>query len=157
MRRLSIVAVLLLLVAGLSHSAEESINVVSIGAKNDGSEDVSAIVNAHTAKGDLFFPSGVYKVSHPLVLKNSIRGEGYSRVPRIGAGGTWLVSDIAATNAARGVVEFGGDIAVNIENLNIKCKGRECGIRIGNAYGTFAFIDKVGIYNVASHGLFAKL
>jgi len=155
MKRLSILAALLLLAASLS-SLAGTIDVVSLGAKNDGSEDVSAIINANTAKGALFFPAGVYKVSHPLVLKNSIYGEGYSRIPRIGGSGTWLVSGIAATNSAHGVVEFGGDIAVNVENLNIKCFSRECGIRIGNAYGTFAFIDKVGVYNVASYGLFAK-
>ena len=155
MKRLSISAALLSLAASLS-SLAGTIDVVSLGAKNDGSEDVSAIVNANTAKGALFFPAGIYKVSHPLVLKNSIFGEGYSRIPRIGGSGTWLVSDIAATNAAHGVVEFGGDIAVNVENLNIKCFSRECGIRIGNAYGTYAFMDKVGVYNVASYGLFAK-
>ena len=137
-------------------ASAEMIDVISLGARNDGSVDVSAIVNANTARGSLFFPAGIYKVSHSLVLKNPICGEGYSRVPRIGSGYTWLVSDIVATNAARGVVEFGGDIGVNVENLNIKCKSHECGIRIGNAYGTFAFIDKVGVYNVASYGLFAK-
>ena len=115
MKQLLILAVLLPLVAGPSSLAAGTIDVVSLGAKNDGSEDVSAIVNANTAKGALFFPSGVYKVSHPLVLKNSICGERYSRIPRIGGSGTWLVSDIAATNAAHGVVEFGGDIAVNVE------------------------------------------
>ena len=154
MKQLSILAALLPLMAGLSSLAGGTIDVVSLGAKNDGSEDVSAIVNANTAKGDLFFPSGVYKVSHPLVLKNSIRGEGYSRTPRIGKGGTWLVSDMACTNAARGVVEF-GDVAVNVENLNIKCFGRECGIRVDTkGWNTFAFIDKVGVFNVASYGLF---
>ena len=156
MKRLSIVSALLSLAACLSSLATGTIDVLSLGAKNDGSEDVSAIVNANTANGALFFPSGIYKVSHPLVLKNSIRGEGYSRVPRIGGGETWFVSDIAATNAAHGVIEFGGDIAVNVENINVKCAGRECGIRIGNAYGTFAFIDKVGVFNVASYGLFAR-
>ena len=156
MNKLSILPGVLVLVARMSSLAAGTIDIVSLGAKNDGSEDVSAIVNAHTAKGTLFFPAGVYKVAHPLVLKNSIRGEGYARVPRTSVGGTWLVSGIAATNAARGVVEFGGDVALNVENLNIQCAGRECGIRIGKAYGTIAFIDKVGVYNVASYGLFAK-
>ena len=76
MNKLSILPGVLVLVARMSSLAAGTIDIVSLGAKNDGSEDVSAIVNAHTAKGDLFFPSGVYKVSHPLVLKNSIRGEG---------------------------------------------------------------------------------
>ena len=82
MKQLSILAALLPLMAGLSSLAGGTIDVVSLGAKNDGSEDVSAIVNANTAKGALFFPAGIYKVSHPLVLKNSIFGEGYSRLRR---------------------------------------------------------------------------
>ena len=157
MKRLAIVAVLLLLAAGLSHSAAGSINVVSIGAKNDGSEDVSAIVNANTVRGPLFFPAGIYKVSHPLVLKNPIRGEGYSRLDRVDASRTWLVSDIVCTNGAVGVVEFEGDRPVNLENLNIKCNSRECGIRLGgHRLVPFTHIDKVGIFNVASWGLFVK-
>ena len=155
MKKVFIFIALFFLLAKLSFLCAGTINVLSLGAKNDGSEDVSTIVNANTAKGTLFFPSGIYKVSRPLKLKNSICGEGYSRVPKI-TGGTWLVSDIAVTNASCGVIEFGGDVFVNVENLNIKCFSRECGIRIGKAYGTFTLIDKVGIYNVATYGFFAK-
>ena len=39
------------------------LNVLDLGARNDGSADVSEIVNAHTAKGALFFPAGLYKVA----------------------------------------------------------------------------------------------
>ena len=133
------------------------LDVVALGAKNDGSADVSVIVNANTAKGTLFFPAGIYKVAHPLVLKNSIRGEGYSRSDRVDASRTWLVSDIACTNGAVGVVEFEGARPVNLENLNIKCNSRECGIRLGgHRLVPFTHIDKVGIFNVASWGLFVK-
>ena len=71
----------LLLMAGMCFAAvrAEVLNVLELGAKNDGSADVSAIVNANTAKGALFFPAGIYKVAQPLVLKNSIRAsrDGY--------------------------------------------------------------------------------
>ena len=157
MKRLSILSALLPLLAGLSSLAAGTIDVVSLGAKNDGSEDVSAIVNANTARGPLFFPAGIYKVSHPLVLKNSIRGEGYSRSDRVDASRTWLVSDIVCTNGAVGIVEFEGARPVNLENLNIKCNSRECGIRLGgHRLVPFTHIDKVGIFNVASWGLFVK-
>lgn len=39
------------------------IDVTTLGVKNDGSEDVSAIVNAATERAALYFPAGVYKVS----------------------------------------------------------------------------------------------
>ena len=46
--------------AGLLAARAEMINVLTLGAKNDGSADVSAIVNANTARGALLFPAGVY-------------------------------------------------------------------------------------------------
>ena len=135
----------------------DTINVLTLGAKRDGSADISEIVNANTKKSALFFPAGIYKVAHPLVLKNPIRGEGYSRTPVVDSTRTWFVSEISCTNAAAGVVEFGGDVRVNIENLNVMCRRRECGIRIADCrQNTFAFIDKVGIYNVASWGVYVK-
>ena len=102
-------AVLLLSTSlGCAAVSAEVLNVLALGAKNDGSADVSAIVNANTAKGALFFPAGIYKVAHPLVLKNSIRGEGYARLPRVDATRTWLVSEIVCTNGAVGVIELDG-------------------------------------------------
>ena len=90
----------LLLVGHLCLAAAhaEVLNVVALGAKNDGSADVSAIVNANTAKGALFFPAGLYKVAQPLVIKNPICGEGYARLPRVDATRTWFISEIACTN-----------------------------------------------------------
>ena len=118
MNRHSLRASVALIALALSlPTAAASINVLDLGAKNDGSEDVSAIVNANTEKGALFFPAGIYKVSQPLVLKNPIRGEGYSRTRKESASRTWLVSDIACTNGAVGVIEFGGDCPMNVENL----------------------------------------
>ena len=145
--------------AGVLALRAETINVLSLGAKNDGSADVSAIVNANTAKGALFFPAGIYKVAHPLVLRNSIRGEGYARLPRVDATRTWLVSEIACTNGAVGVIELDGvtGAPVNVENLSIKCASRECGIRIGGKRRVpYTFIDKVGVFGVGAWGLYVK-
>ena len=145
--------------AGVLALRAETINVLSLGAKNDGSADVSAIVNANTAKGALFFPAGIYKVAHPLVLRNSIRGEGYARLPRVDATRTWFVSEIACTNGAVGVIELDGvtGAPVNVENLSIKCASRECGIRIGGKRRVpYTFIDKVGVFGVGAWGLYVK-
>ena len=157
MKELKITAFLLVGCLSSALARAEVLNVVSLGAKNDGSADVSAIVNANTAKGALLFPAGIYKVAHPLVLKNPIRGEGYARISKVDATRTWLVSDIVCTNGTRGVVEFGGDRPINVENLNIMCASRECGIRIADCrQGTYTFIDKVGIYGVGAWGLYVK-
>ena len=143
--------------AGLMLARAEAINVLALGAKNDGSADVSAIVNANTEKGALFFPAGIYTVTSPLRLKNPIRGEGYSRISVVNSTRTWFVSEIVCTNGTMGVIEFGGDRPINVENLNIMCKSRECGIRIADCrQGTYTFIDKVGIYGVGAWGLYVK-
>ena len=145
--------------AGVLAARAETINVLSLGAKNDGSADVSAIVNANTAKGALLFPAGIYKVAHPLVLKNPIRGEGYARIPKVDATRTWLVSEIVCTNGAVGVIELDGvtGAPVNVENLSIKCASRECGIRIGGVRRVpYTFIDKVGVFGVGAWGLYVK-
>ena len=144
---------------GCAAASAEVLNVVALGAKNDGSADVSAIVNANTAKGALFFPAGIYKVAHPLVLKNSIRGEGYARLPRVDATRTWLVSEIVCTNGAVGVIELDGvsGAPVNVENLSVKCASRECGIRIGGRRRVpYTLIDKVGVFGVGAWGLYVK-
>ncbi|MCQ2394831.1 MAG: glycoside hydrolase family 55 protein [Kiritimatiellae bacterium] len=132
------------------------IDVLSLGVKNDGSADVSAIVNANTAKGALYFPAGRYRVSHPLILKNPIRGAGYARIPGKDASRTWLVSDMATNNLA-GVVQLSDRVRVNVENLNIICASGECAIRIEPCtQGTMTFIDKVGLFNVESYGLYIQ-
>lgn len=132
----------------------EPVNVLSLGVKNDGSEDVSSIVNEATAKGVLFFPAGVYKVAHPLRLKNRIRGEGYARMPNVNGERTWFVSAISCSNLQAGVIEFGGKVQINLEEINIKCHSEECGIRIeGCEQLTSTFISKVGIYNLRGTGL----
>ena len=156
--RFTVLAVSLSLILS---SFAETIDVTTLGAKNDGSEDVSAIVNANTEKGALFFPAGVYKVSHPLIIKNSIYGAGYARTSVVNSSRTWLVSEMACFHGTEGVVEVHGDdararISINIESLNIRCASRELGIRIGSEGGKkvpYVFIDKVGIFDVGACGL----
>ncbi len=133
------------------------VNVLTLGAKNDGSEDVSDIVNAHTGDGTLFFPAGLYKVAKPIYLKNPLRGEGYSRVPVVNASRTWLISHIECNDASVGVLNFSAHNQINLTELNIRCHSHECGIRIDPCHQmTSTFISKVGVYGMRSYGLFIK-
>jgi len=126
------------------------VNVLSLGVKNDGSADVSAIVNAATQTNALFFPAGRYRVEHPLVLKNRIHGEGYARLPKVNDERTWFVSALGATNAATAVISFGGKVEVNVEEINILCQGPESAIRIDPCeQNTSTFISHVGIFNLS--------
>ncbi|MBR5313634.1 MAG: hypothetical protein IKU40_12215 [Clostridia bacterium] len=139
---------------------QKAVNVLELGAKNDGSEDVSEIVNRYTKETALYFPAGQYKVSQPLVIENPIFGAGYARGPQADAGHTWLISEIQHEDTdplnETGVIRFGGTGHFTVENLNIRCASHECGIYINPCVqSTATFVNKVGIYNMRGYGLLA--
>ena len=51
-------------------------NAIELGCKNDGTEDISAIINNYDWSKGLYFPQGEYLVSEPLVINGSIVGAG---------------------------------------------------------------------------------
>ena len=61
--------------------ADGCVDVTTLGGKNDGSADVSDIVNEATKRTALYFPPGRYLVEKPIVLQHSIFGKGFSRSP----------------------------------------------------------------------------
>lgn len=131
-----------------------TVNVLSLGAKNDGSEDVSAIVNAATEKDALYFPAGLYKVAKPLWLKHGICGEGYSRSHKVDPTRTWFISDIDCADGAVGIVNFSGNVQVGVERIAMKCRSAECGISItGCVQNTYTFISQVGVYDGRATGV----
>ena len=131
-----------------------AVNVLSLGVKNDGSEDVSGIVNEATKKDSLHFPAGIYKVAKPLWLKHPISGEYYSRSSVVDPSRTWFVSDIDCADGSVGIVNFSGRVRVNVERIAMKCKSVECGISItGCVQSTITFISQVGVYGGRSAGV----
>lgn len=155
-RRLNGILIGLLAIHGVLSplASNGAVNVLTLGVKNDGSEDVSAIVNVATEKDALFFPAGIYKVAKPLWLKHPISGEGYLRSGRIEPSRTCFVSDIVCTNGSCGVINFTGDVQINVEKIAIKCRSTESGIRIaGCEQGTYTFISQVGIFGLRATGV----
>jgi hypothetical protein len=139
---------------------QNAVSVLTLGVKNDGSEDVSEIVNRYTKETALYFPAGQYKVCQPLVIENPIFGAGYARGPQADAGHTWLISEIEQEDTdplhETGVIRFGGSGHFTVENLNIRCHSHECGIYINPCVqSTATFVNKVGIYNMRGYGLLA--
>lgn len=138
----------------LPANAGNVINILDLGARNDGSEDISAIVNANTGKGAIYLPAGVYRVDSPLKLVNSLRGDGYDRSSRPGPDDTWLISGIECSDGSAGVVEYTRSSGINVEYLNIKCHSCEDGIRIKPCEQmTSALISHVGIYDIRACGI----
>lgn len=133
------------------------LNVLELGVKNDGSEDVSIIINNATERGALYFPAGIYKVAKPLYLKNPIYGAGYSRLGKVDTSHTWLVSEIENAGCDVGVINYGELNAFNVENLNIMCHSQECGIRMESCtQNSMTYFEKVGIYNVRGFGFWIE-
>ena len=133
------------------------VNVLTLGVKNDGSEDISVIVNEATKEHALFFPCGLYKVSAPLNIRHSIRGEGYSRHRSISNNHTWLVSDIENEDCSTGIVNIEADCPINVENISLQCNSQECGLRLASCtQKNMVFIDRIGIFNVKGYGVYEK-
>ena len=148
-------------VGGFTNPVEGEVDVTTIGVKNDGSEDVSEIVNAATERFALYFPPGRYKVSKALQLKHSIRGRGYSRGPfdrraEVGPDDTrtWLISDLDCADHSKSIIEFGARRNMNVEEINFICKSGENAIRIlpGKA-GPMTLLSRLGIYELGGTGI----
>lgn len=133
------------------------IDVTELGAKADGSADVSEIVNANTSRGTLYFPAGRYLVAKPLKPLNPLVGDAYARIsdnPTNAPSRSCLVSAIACDDCSRGVIEFGGKVKVNVERLNVRCCSSECGILVRPCeQATTTFISQVGIFNLDATGV----
>ena len=154
-RILMFLSMLPLAVPGLG----ELVNVLELGVKNDGSVDISEIVNAASKTKALFFPAGRYRVAKPLWLANPIRGEGYSRGYTVDDTRTWFISELSCTNCEVGVINVADDLgraSINIEDLNICCRSAECGIRIRCAQYPMVFVSRIGVFNLGGTGLWVE-
>lgn len=133
------------------------IDVTELGAKSDGSADVSEIVNANTSRGTLYFPAGRYLVAKPLKPENPLVGDVFARAsdnPANSPSRSWLISAIACDDCSRGIIEFGGKAKVNVERLNLRCCSSECGILVRPCeQATTTFISQVGICNLGGTGI----
>lgn len=135
----------------------EAVNVLSLGVKNDGTEDISTIINEATKEHSLFFPKGFYKVSKPIYLKNSVKGDGYSRYSMSTCDHTWLISEIENEDSSIGILNIESGCPINIENISLKCHSHECGLRFpANTQKNMIFVDKVGIFDVRGYGLYEE-
>lgn len=130
------------------------LNILDLGAKNDGSEDISALVNENTGRGAIYLPAGRYRVDAPLKLKNPLRGEGFCRDNRDPEGVTWLVSNIQCGPDEMGVVEYGELPCINVENLSIRCHSQEDAIRVKPCrQSTLSLISRIGIFGLQGCGV----
>ena len=127
-------------------------NIMFLGAKNDGSEDIGSIINRYTNEFSIYIPEGIYKVSTPIVLKNSLYGAGYLRdYDPENKNQTVLRSELS-NGALITVAEDASNL--NIKDLALYLNGEENGIdvKLKTRVSRLAF-SNIGIYNLSGVGI----
>lgn len=120
------------------------INVLTLGVKNDGSEDCSGIINNATKTTPLYFPIGEYRIDSPLNIINSIYGPTYSQTGLDRA--AYIVPHFATSDYA---VEVGSAAeSLEISNVSLKLKEGNSGFHINSRHWTY--MRNISIYNVGS-------
>ncbi len=128
--------------------------------KMDGTDDITATINTHTADEPLFIPAGAYKISAPLQLKHSLYGAASSRDPARGTSDTILKYTANPTAfGTLGVITVSGDDVTGnivIANLDIICNGMIGGIVFTTNKYTDNYIYNVSIGGVKSYGVYLQ-
>lgn len=128
--------------------------------KMDGTDDITATINTHTADEPLFIPAGTYKISAPLQLKHSLYGAASSRDPARGTSDTILQYTANPTAfGTLGVITVSGDDVtgnVVIANLDIICNGMIGGIVFTTNKYTDNYIYNVSVGRVKSYGVYLQ-
>lgn len=136
---------------GLSNS--KPLNVLTIGVKNDGSEDCTSLVNQYTATNALFFPAGVYLFNGKITLINDIYGVGYNRQFGTDSGITVFKFEGFNDNC----IEFNGNSQTNfnIKNICVLCSNTiRNGINIDLTNANQIFLDSVSICDCPNTSFF---
>lgn len=135
----------------------EPINVLTLGVKNDGSEDISTIVNEATQSHSLYFPAGIYRIDTPLNIVNSIYGCGYNRRFYDDITFTTFVSNIDTDTNDVSVINVVGQgsnsdmhTCINVCNIFIKLYSDENGIKIATSDKEDIFIKEVNVCNIGN-------
>ena len=133
------------------------INVLTLGVKNDGSSDISDIVNSATTVGSLFFPEGRYLVADEITLYHSIFGENYTRAVNDSTYGSIFVSDISCNYDLAGnktVFDISNvDKGFEMKSISILLNEYESGIKYDGSQ-TYIYLDKISIENIKSTGIY---
>ena len=141
---------------------QKMLNILQVGAHNDGSADVSTLVNTYTSNYAIYFPAGIYKVSSPLNIKNPITGQNWTETSNYVASNkpkdiTVLQSAINSADDSVAVINLTGSFAnAYIQKFDIICSGYEMGIKVDGmtVRMTNTFVDKVSIRSLKSTGIY---
>lgn len=94
------------------------VNILLLGGKNDGSEDIGAIINEYTALYDLYLPAGTYLLTTKIVLKHSLIG---AHSNQYYANGCTLINSIIESGEVISIEETSTPSALTIKGIMIDC------------------------------------
>ncbi len=121
-----------------------ALNIKQLGAKGDGTTDISNIVNTFSPNYPLYIPVGIFAVNNPLKVKNSIFGETSGRFSANGFKGSVLRS---ALNAG-GTIDISGTVSgVTIKDIEIDCTSNADAIYFHPDTYNHAKIENVTVRN----------
>lgn len=128
-------------------ATSKPINVLTLGIKNDGITDCTALINKYTADFPLFFPSGKYLISDTINVVHSLIGVGYSR--NSNSDGTVFFSN---SNNNIFLFNLGDSVVGNItlENIGIHCNANNNGINITTK--KYIKLSNIGIFAFGNIG-----
>ena len=111
--------------AGALISAKsEPINVLTLGFKNDGSEDISDLFNTYTAQYQLYFPVGVYRVDKPLQMYNSVYGASSPKTAGRGSVLKAYFDDVQETAIIK-IIAVGNGEGIELANITLDCDSQD--------------------------------
>ena len=104
---------------------QNPISILELGGKNDGSEDIGAIINANTIDKVIYLPCGKYLVTTPIKLVNSLIGQNNIRYEMTfeNSIATTIISGISTGNLIETVSTTAN--AITLSDFNILCNGDE--------------------------------
>ena len=129
----------------------QPVNVLTLGVKNDGSEDIGPIVNEATKTMSLFFPAGEYRIDTPLELYYGIFGV-MKDTQWFTGGSTVFVSKLNVSTWAKGqavIILPEDSYSVVIKGILIKCNTNESAIY--DVSHNVTHIENVVVYNVGNN------
>ena len=140
---------------------DDPLNVLTLGVKNDGTEDISTIINVATQNHNLYFPNGKYLVENDINVVYSILGDTYARGGvNNSSKGTLFISNITCNynnRETKTVFDISNGVhGLNINKISIKLNDYECGIKGTGISSNNLYLDEISISNIKSTGIYLQ-
>lgn len=120
------------------------VNALSLGIKNDGSEDCTALVNAALEDNALYFPVGLYRFDGSIIANHSIYGAGYTEEYRDSEN----AANLQFTNdTSNNIIISDADASIMLKGFNIVRSWSASWDAIHSTTSRRIILGDIGIFN----------